>query len=131
MLLLSWDRHVFKNQLRRPPIEMGVTRDYWGICIGLDNETARGTSCLIKISDKYFCPQWFMNVLAHEMAHQYQWDIYRWDHQDYHGREMYKDGGAHGPSFFMWRERFDHYGLNLKTAHGQRRWFKWQDFNKC
>ena len=25
----------------------------------------------------------------------------------------------------------DYYGLNLKTAHGQKRWFKHQDFTRC
>ena len=44
---------------------------------------------------------------------------------------MDKHSGAHGPDFFMFRERFAYYGLNLKTAHGQKRWFKHQDFTKC
>jgi hypothetical protein len=72
-----------------------------------------------------------MNTLAHEMIHQYQWDIYRWDHLDYHGKEMFLDSGGHGPSFFMWRDRFAHYGLYLKTWFRQKKWFEHQDFSKC
>ena len=100
----------------------------------IDLAFSKGYHCEIDvwyIYDKWFCPQWFMNTLAHEMAHQYQWDIYRWEHLDYHGRPMFEGSGAHGPSFYMWRDRFDHYGLSLKRWHGQKRWFQHQDFTRC
>jgi Ni,Fe-hydrogenase III component G len=38
---------------------------------------------------------------------------------------------SHGPSFFIWRERMQYYGLHLKTAHSRRRWFMHQDFYRC
>ena len=81
--------------------------------------------------DKWFCPQWFMNTLAHEMVHQYQWDHYRWDHLELHGKEMHVNSGGHGPSFYEWRDQFEYYGLNLKISFGQKRWFKHQDFTRC
>jgi hypothetical protein len=80
--------------------------------------------------DKWFCQQWFIQTLAHEMVHQWQWDIYRWEKLD-RGEETFTGSGAHGPSFFTWRERFDYYGLNLKRYHRMKKWFLYQDFNKC
>ena len=62
------------------------------------------------------------------MVHQYQWDIERFDRT---GFNICENSGAHGPSFFAWRDRFAYWGIDLKTAHGQRRWFRHQDFNKC
>lgn len=97
------------------------------MCIGLHEETGTNTLCSLKLSDKYFCVQWFMNTLAHEMVHQYQWDIDR-EHRQQQGLEPLM---SHGPSFFAWRETMEYYGLSLKTAHGQRRWFAYQDFNRC
>ena len=48
-----------------------------------------------------------------------------------HGKEMHLDSGAHGPNFFMWRERFADYDMHLKQWYGQKRWFLHQDFTKC
>jgi hypothetical protein len=121
------NRYVFDNQLRMPEMSTGITRDYWGMCIGNIHAQPTGSYCTIKLSDKWFCPQWFMNVVAHEMAHQYQWDIDRYDRATL-GLEPIM---SHGPTFFAWRDRFDHYGLTLKTANGQKRWFAHQDFHKC
>jgi hypothetical protein len=47
------------------------------------------------------------------------------------GREINLMSAAHGPSFFAWRERMAYYGLDLKTSHGMKRWFKHQDLTKC
>lgn len=122
------NRYCFDNQLRMPHIEQRQLKGVWGFCQWELEEQNNGSHCFINLVDKWFCPQWFVQTLAHEMAHQYQWDVHRWEH--YNGK-MDKRGGAHGPDFFMWRERFAHYGLDLKTAHGQKRWFKHQDFRKC
>lgn len=126
------NRHVFGNQLIKPVIMQGQLRKTWAYCAWLDvPNTGSKSQCFIKLSDKWFCPQWFVNVLAHEMVHQYQWDIYRWEHYDEYGRDLDNRGGAHGPSFFAWRDIFSYYGLDLKTAHGQKRWFRHQDFTRC
>ena len=124
------NRYCFDNQLTRPEIIQHRVKKIWGCCEWLDQQPS-GSYCKIEISDKWFCQQWFMNTLAHEMVHQFQWDVYRWEHLDSHGREMYQLSGGHGPSFFAWREQFAHYGLTLKTSFGQKRWFRHQDFSKC
>lgn len=119
------NRYVFDNKLRRPIIEIAQTKKCWAYCHWHEQPVWNGSWCSIRLTDKWFCPQWFLNTIAHEMVHQYQWDIYRWDHS------LPENSGAHGPSFFMWREQFGYYGLTLKTAFGQRRWFKHQNFSKC
>ena len=106
------------NQLTRPPIEIGICRKYWGICIGEEFQTKPGTHSRIRIMDKYFCVQWFVTTLAHEMVHQYEWDI------------QCKDM-THRQSFFAWKEQLAKFNIDLKTSHGQKRWFKHQDFKKC
>jgi hypothetical protein len=112
------NKYVFNNKLVRPPIELGTCRTYWGMCHGLYEETRPGTHCKIKLMDKWFCLQWMVTTLAHEMVHQYEWDI------------LEKDM-THRQSFFIWRDKLSEFGIDLKTAHRMRRWFRYQDFNKC
>jgi hypothetical protein len=133
-LYRSLNKHIFHNALTRPEIHLGTLRKTWGLCHWQDNIQKHGshgkpgTWCSISLMDKWFCPQWFCTTLAHEMVHQYQWDIERFDNR---GFAIHDDSGAHGPSFFAWRERFSYWEIDLKTAHGMRRWFKYQDFHKC
>ena len=124
------NRHVFDNQLPRPVIEVKSIRKAWGWCNWNDEPQGNGSHCNIVLMDKWYCQQWFMQTLAHEMVHQWQWDIYRWEKLE-RGETTFTGSGAHGPSFFAWRDRFDHYGLNLKRYHRMKKWFLYQDFTKC
>jgi hypothetical protein len=91
------NRYLFDNRLRRPIITQGSRRQTWGFC-EWDNELQdTGSYTTIKLMDKWFCPAWFVQTLAHEMVHQYQWDITRWE--EYDGKMP--ESGAHGPSFFV------------------------------
>lgn len=125
------NRYVFDNQLTKPKIVQGSVRKAWGYCQWYLKEQESGSWCQIRLMDKWFCPQWFMNTLAHEMVHQYQWDIYRWDHLEWYGRNMPTGSQGHGPSFHMWRDQCEYYGINLKTSHRMKKWFKYQNFSKC
>lgn len=125
------NKYVFNNALRKPEIIVKQLPKQWGNCLWNAEKQSSGSYCTITLVPNWFCAQWFMNTLAHEMVHQYQWDIYRFDHLDYYGRPMYENSGAHGPSFFEWRDQFEYYGLYLKTWFGQKRWFRHQDFTKC
>jgi hypothetical protein len=120
--------YLFDNRLRKPYIELGQRRKTWGFCTWESELQATGSHCNIYLSNKWFCQQWFLQTLAHEMVHQYQWDITRWE--DHDGKYV-KLSEAHGPDFFQFRERFAYYGLNLKTAYGMKRWFRHQDFTRC
>ena len=111
------NKYVFNNQLTMPPIEIGTCRKYWGMCSGSEFPTRKGTRCTIRLMDKWFCVQWLVTTLAHEMVHQYEWDV------------LHKSM-THRQSFFMWRDQLAKFNIDLKTYHGQRQWFQYQDFKK-
>ena len=120
--------YVFDNELTKPKIELkSHCRKYWGICYGATDKDYTGSYCRINLMDKWFCPQWFITTLAHEMVHQYQWDIL--------GPEREKDGKdwlmSHGPSFYQFKPHLHVHDISLKTAHSQRRWFKHQNLFKA
>lgn len=125
--MLNW--YVFDYELPMPALEVVPRcRDYWGICYGaIAHLPYRRSSCKIRIMDKWYCKQWMINTLAHEMCHQYQWDII--------GQERLEAGKqpimSHGPSFFLVRERLKEHGISLKTAHSRRRWFTYQSLFKA
>jgi len=123
---LNW--LIFDDKLRMPKLVLAShCKKYWGMCIAETSINYTGSYCTIKLMDKWFCPQWMVTTLAHEMCHQYQWDI--------DGPKRYKKGKdfilSHGPSFFLYRDKLAEYGISLKTSHGQKRWFKHQDLFKC
>ena len=119
---------VFDNILHKPKLEtQSHRRKYWGMCIGNVHRSYTGSYCEIKLMDKWFCPQWFVTTLAHEMVHQYQWDILGPERQQ-QGKDWLM---SHGPSFFQFREDLKCHHISLKTAHSQRRWFKHQNLFKA
>jgi hypothetical protein len=75
------------------------------------------SSCEIVLTDRWYCKQWCLITLAHEMVHQYQWDILN--------REM-----SHGPSFYKFRKRFERKGIPLYKYLGISSWFRTQNFFK-
>ena len=119
---------VFDNELTVPEISMKPYRQkYWGMCIGEHDLQNTGTWCKFDLMDKFFCPQWVVTIVAHEMAHQYQWDIEGPERKSL-GKESIM---SHGPSFFKFREKLKRHQIPLKTAHSMRKWFKYQDMFKC
>ena len=125
------NRCIFDNQLTQPEIVLGQWQKCWGMCIWEENRQRRGswgkqgTWCNMRLSDKWYSPQWFITVMAHEMVHQYQWDVNRFERYD-QGLDRDIDG-SHGPSFFAWRGNLADWGIPLKTAHRMRKWFVHQD----
>lgn len=123
------NHYVFDNSLTRPRIEIiPRCRKYWGMCMGERSSVlSKGSFCKIRMMDKWYCPQWMVTTLAHEMAHQYQWDI-EGPEREYNGKNWIM---SHGPSFFQFRNRLAEHYIPLKTAHSTRCWFKHQDMFKC
>jgi hypothetical protein len=123
------NRDCFNNKLNIPEIEiMGRCRKYWGMCYGsFEIIKYRKTYCKIRLMDKWFCKQWLITTLAHEMVHQYQWDI-DGDKRESEGKNRIM---SHGPSFYAHRERLAKHDISLKQGHGRKRWFKHQRFDKC
>lgn len=98
------------------------------MCMGETTEqVSYGSYCKIRMMDKWYCPQWMVTTLAHEMAHQYQWDIIG-PEREYNGKDWLM---SHGPSFFQFRNRLAEHHIPLKTSHSTRCWFKHQDMFKC
>lgn len=119
--------HVFNEKLKKPHIMIAPRRQkYWGMCIGNLDIQKTGSFCTIELMDKWISVQWMVATIAHEMVHQYQWDIM--------GPKRFNEGKdflmSHGPSFFTFREKLEHYMIPLKTAHSQRKWYKHQDLFK-
>ena len=119
---------VFYNRLKRPEIIIKPRcRTYWGMCTGATKKHKTGSYCQIHLMDKWISAQWMIATLAHEMVHQYQWDI-EGPLREEEGRESLM---SHGPSFFQFRDILAENGIPLKTAHSLRRWYMYQDLFKC
>jgi len=109
--------YVFGNDLRPPRINFRTLR-YWGICVG-----EREGEASIKLHNQFFSVQWFITILAHEMAHQYQWEI--------HGPERIRQNQtpiiSHGRSFFQFKNKMAKFGIPLRVMYDERKWFRHQD----
>jgi hypothetical protein len=123
------NKTIFNNELEMPEIEVFPRcRKYWGMCFGsYERIRGRKSYCKIRLMDKWYCKQWLVSTLAHEMCHQYQWDIIG-EEREANGKDRLM---SHGASFFRFKEKLAKHGISLKRAHGRRRWFKHQDFWKC
>lgn len=136
-LYRSINRHVFDNELTQPEIELGIISYCWGVCNWENKKQIhashgkQGTWCTMRLSDKWPSPQWFCAVLAHEMVHQYQWDIDRWKYRKEMGYDPCQRTGAHGPSFYVWRDELAKHGVPLKISFSRRAWFEHQDLHRC
>jgi len=61
-----------------------------------------GTTRLL-MSKRYKSKKFFVEVLAHEMVHHYQY--------------IYNEEMGHGSSFYKWRDKFNKKGLNLVRVY--------------
>jgi len=120
------NKKIFNNKLEMPIIEVAPRcRKYWGYCFGeIARPPNRRSYCKIKLMDKWWSRQWLIITLAHEMCHQYQWDIIG-EKRERQGKEKIM---SHGPSFYVFRDKLAKYGIPLKRHHSKRRWFKTQNF---
>lgn len=123
------NREIFYNRLSMPKIVLRRLHDALGICIGSEGPIRRTKSHVtLHLADRYYCRQWFISTLAHEMVHQYQWDIL----SNIRVQRGMKRNMGHGPSFYIWRKRFAKYGIALKaSALHEHKWFRTQDTSIC
>lgn len=117
---------IFDHSLSRPEILLKRERIVLGYCKGYYHTISKGTRCKIRIPDKFYCVQWLVMILAHEMCHQYQWDII--------GNQRIQQGKqrllSHGPSFFRHKEKLAKFGIPLSKTVCVPAWFQYQDLKK-
>lgn len=112
---------VFDHALVRPEIQLRNSRKFLGQCVGTEN------NCRIVLNDRWYCVQWMVITLAHEMAHQYQWDVI--------GNERLTQGKrrkmGHHNTFYIHKPRMAEYGIMLKRHINHDAWLEHLDFTRC
>jgi hypothetical protein len=119
------NREIFYNRLPMPKFELKRLKDCIGICAGSEGPVRKTKSyCTLYLADRYYCRQWFISTLAHEMVHQYQWDVY----SNILVQRGYPRHMSHGPTFYIWRKKLAKYNIALKsTTLKDKHWFHKQD----
>jgi hypothetical protein len=120
------NRAVFDGVMRRPEIKTGRETNALGWCIGMRSPSRSRSGCIMRLTDKWFSVHWLIFVMAHEMCHQYQWDIIGPQRQAQGLRPLI----SHGPSFFQHRARLAAIGVPLIKQVHIYRWFQYQDLQK-
>lgn len=123
------NKTIFGNRLSMPRIYVRPRlMGSWGECFGADTLERKGKSrCVITLADRWYCRQWLIMAIAHEMAHQYQWDVI----SKHRRKEGLPPIMSHGPTFFMWRDKMKKYGIPLKTCNDHLKWFQTQHLFRC
>jgi len=114
--------HIFEGKLIQPSINRRSMAEF-GMCIGW-SEPRHFSKILL--NRQFFCVQWFVTILAHEMSHQYQWDIQG-------AVRLLKNKGpllSHGPSFYRYAKPMARCGIPLKPEYSPTKWFRTQDMMK-
>jgi hypothetical protein len=108
---------VFKNQIYIPLDRIEVRRRLyvWGDYIGrvtkkkttvAEKRFGEGLSCTLRMTDKFPSKKFFVQILAHEMVHHYQFTC---------EKPLFESTNiSHGKTFWRWKKTFEKYGLNLK-----------------
>lgn len=92
---------IFHGELPKfKEIELSPRRGYWGKCEGYD-DNGIFYWCILKLHDKFRSKHHFIEVLAHEMVHFYEWVNYN---------KM-----THGKTFQEWKPILENYNINLTT----------------
>lgn len=123
------NKEVFNNRLIMPKIRVkSHLQNSWGECHGADGPYSNHKSrCVIVLADRWYCRQWLIMALAHEMCHQYEWDIISKRRE----REGFPPIMSHGPTFFRWRDKLKKKGIPLKKYNDHEKWFVTQRLFKC
>jgi hypothetical protein len=93
------NRNVFNNELSMPSFRLVYTRAFWGECQGLEDPA----KVKIKINKIFLSKRLFINTIAHEMVHQWEW--------------LVNENMTHGPEFFQWRDQLAQYNITLSRCY--------------
>lgn len=100
----SINRAVFGGVLKRPRLIINSYPDMWGECQGSRRRCGHGEHFVkcIRINRDWPNMKKLINVIAHEMVHQWEWE---------------RQGTmGHGAAFWGWQERLGNRGLKLYVA---------------
>lgn len=92
---------IFRGELKPfASIKIVNHRKAYGYCFG-DHDLFGEPFCWLSIRPKFSSLSMFLEILAHEMVHAYQ----------------FQDEGriTHGKTFLIWHDKFKKYGLNLSV----------------
>jgi hypothetical protein len=105
------NRYIFDNGLERPQFNIKRTRGYWGMTDGRMNiKDERFFVKEIILTNKFPHKAMFIATLAHEMIHQFQWEVLSPERLA-QGKDSIM---SHGPSFFVWRKVLSEYMIPLR-----------------
>lgn len=95
---------LFDGKLKKPYIIIRPMREAWGLCegeiyTGQDRFNYDPVCHRIILNDQFPNRKFFLEVLAHEMIHQYQCE--------------FQNRMDHGQTFWSWKSKFDRYKLSL------------------
>ena len=94
------NRQVFNNELEMPKFRLVYSKEFWGECVGsIDNQT----SVTIKMNKSFLSRRLFINTMAHEMVHQWEWLNY--------------ENMTHGKTFFLWRDQLKNFNITLSRHY--------------
>ena len=122
------NEELFNNKLKIPKVIVkSKMYNVWGLCKGIKLPTLHRSGCELVITKNHYCKQWLVMIIAHEMAHQYQWDIL--------GLKKVAKGiepsMSHGSTFFIHKKKFLKHNVPLKKVVHSRIWFDKQNLLKC
>lgn len=110
---------VFKNKLgiHFDRVEVRQRLYVWADYIGYVKDKKKtysekllgeGLSCTLRMTNKFPSKKFFVQILAHEMVHHYQFTREK-PHFESHNI-------SHGKSFWKWKSIFEKHGLNLRRV---------------
>ena len=94
------NRNVFNGELKMPSFRLVYTKAFWGECQGVLNDQ---TQVKMKINKSFLSKRLFINTMAHEMVHQWEW--------------LNNENMTHGPQFFLWRDQLANYNITLSRCY--------------
>ena len=94
------NRNVFNNELKMPSFRLVYTKAFWGECQGVLEDQTR---VKMKINKSFLSKRLFINTMAHEMVHQWEW--------------LNNENMTHGPQFFLWRDQLANYNITLSRCY--------------
>ena len=94
------NRQVFYGELKMPNFRLVYSKAFWGECTG---NLEDNTKCLIKMNKSFLSRRLFINTLAHEMVHQWEW--------------LHYENMTHGKTFFIWRDMLSTFNITLSRHY--------------